>query len=113
MAKKGATGFGDNDAQILIPFGAGRFGLFGTDRIKRHLGARRVRGLRSPPRWARSSLRSAARTAFRRTSDDFNVKNQADILNTLNEATQTFTALLAGIAAVALLVGGIGIMTSC
>src|SRR4029077_7134692 len=33
LAPKGATGFGDNDKQILIPLGAGRFGLFGTDRL--------------------------------------------------------------------------------
>jgi putative ABC transport system permease protein len=38
------------------------------------------------------------------------VRNQSDVLNTLNEATETFSALLAGIAAVSLLVGGIGIM---
>jgi len=42
--------------------------------------------------------------------DDFRIRNQADLLNTLGEATQVFTSLLAGIAAVSLLVGGIGIM---
>ena len=41
---------------------------------------------------------------------DFNIQNAADMLETLNESSQTFTALLAGIAAVSLLVGGIGIM---
>jgi putative ABC transport system permease protein len=110
MAKKGATGFGDNDEQILIPFGAGRFGIFGTDRIN--------------DIWARAasedSVASAmgeVQRALRRTHripagrpDDFSVRNQSDALETLNEATQTFTILLAGIAAVSLLVGGIGIM---
>ena len=33
LARKGTTGFGDNDQQILIPFLTGRFGIFGTDRI--------------------------------------------------------------------------------
>ena len=42
--------------------------------------------------------------------DDFQIRNQADFLNTLGETTQVFTYLLAGIAAVSLLVGGIGIM---
>ncbi|HTY59580.1 MAG TPA: FtsX-like permease family protein, partial [Bacteroidota bacterium] len=42
--------------------------------------------------------------------DDFNIRNQADFLTTLGETTETFTMLLAGIAAVSLLVGGIGIM---
>ena len=41
---------------------------------------------------------------------DFNISNAADILSTFNETNQIFTYLLAGIAAVSLLVGGIGIM---
>jgi putative ABC transport system permease protein len=42
--------------------------------------------------------------------DDFQIRSQADFLNTLGETTQVFTYLLSGIAAVSLLVGGIGIM---
>src|SRR4030095_12225706 len=42
--------------------------------------------------------------------DDFTMRNQADFLTALSETTETFTFLLAGIAAVSLLVGGIGIM---
>ena len=41
---------------------------------------------------------------------DFNIRNSADLLATFNETNRTFTLLLAGIAAVSLLVGGIGIM---
>ncbi len=41
---------------------------------------------------------------------DFNIGNSAELLATFNETNQTFTMLLAGIAAVSLLVGGIGIM---
>ena len=41
---------------------------------------------------------------------DFNVSSQADILDTVNQVTGTFTALLTGIAAISLIVGGIGIM---
>jgi putative ABC transport system permease protein len=41
---------------------------------------------------------------------DFNVRNQASLLTTFEETTKTFTFLLAGIAAISLLVGGIGIM---
>jgi putative ABC transport system permease protein len=43
-------------------------------------------------------------------NDDFTIRNQSDFLTTLGETTQVFTYLLAGIAAVSLLVGGIGIM---
>jgi putative ABC transport system permease protein len=42
--------------------------------------------------------------------DNFQIRNQADFLNTFAQTTQSFTLLLAGIAAVSLLVGGIGIM---
>jgi putative ABC transport system permease protein len=41
---------------------------------------------------------------------DFNIRDQASLLNTVQETTQTFSFLLAGIAAISLLVGGIGIM---
>lgn len=41
---------------------------------------------------------------------DFSIMSQQDILNTANQATGTFTTLLGGIAAISLLVGGIGIM---
>ena len=41
---------------------------------------------------------------------DFVIMSQADILSTVSQVTGTFTALLGGIAAISLLVGGIGIM---
>ncbi len=41
---------------------------------------------------------------------DFSIRNSADLLEGLQETQRTFTYLLAGIAAVSLLVGGIGIM---
>jgi putative ABC transport system permease protein len=44
------------------------------------------------------------------TLADFSVVNQADILATASSVTGTFTILLAAIAGISLLVGGIGIM---
>ncbi len=41
---------------------------------------------------------------------DFRIMNQSDILSTASSITSTFTSLLSGIAAISLLVGGIGIM---
>jgi len=41
---------------------------------------------------------------------DFSISNAADLLQTFNETRQTFSLLLAGIAGISLLVGGIGIM---
>lgn len=43
-------------------------------------------------------------------SDDFTIQNQATILDTLSSVSTTLTFLLAGIAGISLLVGGIGIM---
>lgn len=43
-------------------------------------------------------------------SADFSIFSQQDILNTASSTTGTFTTLLSGIAAISLLVGGIGIM---
>ena len=43
-------------------------------------------------------------------SADFNIRNAADLISTFNETNRTFSMLLAGIAGVSLLVGGIGIM---
>ena len=42
--------------------------------------------------------------------NDFRIMNQAEILETASETAKTLTILLAGIAGVSLLVGGIGIM---
>jgi len=41
---------------------------------------------------------------------DFRIQNMADILDTVSTVTSTFTSLLAAIAGISLLVGGIGIM---
>ncbi len=41
---------------------------------------------------------------------DFSIMNMADLMQTVSDVTGTFTTLLAGIAAISLLVGGIGIM---
>jgi putative ABC transport system permease protein len=43
-------------------------------------------------------------------SADFNILNQADIVETASSVTETFTTLLAAVAGISLIVGGIGIM---
>jgi len=67
---------------------------------------------------AEMDLAQAEVTAILRTlhglqtgaENDFTVQNQADILSTVAQTTGTFTTLLGSIAAISLLVGGIGIM---
>ena len=56
-----------------------------------------------------SAIRRSHRIAPEKPSD-FSIRNQSDFLTVLSESTQTFTVMLADIASVSLLVGGIGIM---
>ena len=44
------------------------------------------------------------------TKADFSIRSQQDMLNTVSSVTGTLTSLLSGVAAISLLVGGIGIM---
>ena len=58
---------------------------------------------------AESILRESHKLAAG-TDDDFDVMNQSQIIQTASQTAQTLTALLAAIAGVSLIVGGIGIM---
>ena len=108
--KGGATGFNDPDDQVVIPLSTGRFRVFGTPNL-------RSINVLAPSEDAIPQTMAEIQRILRREHrlpvgrpDDFQIRNQADFLNTLGETTQVFTYLLAGIAAVSLLVGGIGIM---
>ena len=108
---KGQTGFGMNpDEQILIPLNTARFRVIGTDRL-RSIGVLAESEEKIPD--AMASTQKILRREHRLTTgrpDDFTMRSQADFLNTLGQTTEVFTYLLSGIAAVSLLVGGIGIM---
>ena len=108
--KGSGSGFGSADDQVFIPFGTGRFRLFKTDRLD-DLFALASSEAELPD--AINEITLALRRSHHLTydqPDDFRIRNQADFLSTLSETTQIFTHLLAGIASVSLLVGGIGIM---
>jgi len=110
LAPKGAEAGGDGDQQVLIPFQAGRSGVFGTDRIN---DIWTLVSSEDSITVAMAEITGALRRAHRlrpEQPDDFSIRNRADILETMGETTRTFTLLLAGVAAVSLLVGGIGIM---
>ncbi|MCC7195775.1 MAG: ABC transporter permease [Gemmatimonadaceae bacterium] len=108
---KGAgTGFGDPDDQILIPIQTARFRVIGNNRV-------RSIGVLAPSEEEIPETMADIQQILRREhhlrpgkDDDFQIRSQSDFLNTLSENTQTFGLLLAGIAAVSLVVGGIGIM---
>jgi putative ABC transport system permease protein len=111
LAPKGqAGGFGNPDDQVLVPIQTGRYRLLGNDRL-RSIQVLAFSEERIPETMA--EIRRILRREHRLTTDqgdDFSIRNQSDFLATLGETTQVFTWLLAGIAAVSLLVGGIGIM---
>jgi putative ABC transport system permease protein len=110
LASKGGGGFQNPDDQVLIPLQTARYRLIGSDRL-RSISVLSTSEEEIPVTMAEISkiLRREHRLPAGR-EDDFTIRNQADFLTTLGETTQVFTALLAGIAAVSLLVGGIGIM---
>ena len=111
LASKGqASQFGNPDDQILIPIKTARFRVMGNDRL-------RSISVISPAEDSIASTMAQIQRILRHehrlkqgAADDFQIRSQADFLNTLGETTAVFTYLLAGIAAVSLLVGGIGIM---
>ena len=111
LASKGNSGgFGNPDDQVLVPITTAQFRLFGTDRL-RQIGVLAASEAQIPN--AMADIQRILRREHRlRVSvpDDFQIRSQADFLSTLGETTQIFTFLLSGIAAVSLLVGGIGIM---
>jgi putative ABC transport system permease protein len=110
MAQQGTTGFGDGDEQILIPFQTSRFQVIGTDRIDDIWALVDTEdSLPSATAEIQAAIRRSHKTRIG-APDDFRIRNRAELLGTLSETTATFTLLLAGIAAVSLLVGGIGIM---
>ncbi|HEY6195142.1 MAG TPA: FtsX-like permease family protein, partial [Candidatus Eisenbacteria bacterium] len=109
-AKGGGPGLGNADEQILVPFNTGRFRLFGNDRLNDIMA---LASADSTVPDAMAEIQSALRHAHRIPQgrpDDFTIRNQSDFLTTVGETTAVFTLLLAGIAAVSPLVGGIGIM---
>ncbi|MBI2795389.1 MAG: ABC transporter permease [Gemmatimonadetes bacterium] len=110
LAEKGTTGFGDGDEQVLIPFSTGRFRVFGTDRVNDIWAlAASEDSLESAMAEVQAAIRRSHRIRPGRP-DDFRIRNQSDFLVALSETNATFAMLLAGVAAVSLLVGGIGIM---
>ncbi len=109
-SKGQSTPFGNPDDQVLVPITTGRFRLFGTDRLR---SVSVLAKSEDSIDVAMADIQRVLRREHRLTTgkpDDFMIRNQADFLNTLGETTAVFTYLLSGIAAVSLLVGGIGIM---
>ncbi|MBU6366070.1 MAG: ABC transporter permease [Gemmatimonadetes bacterium] len=109
-SKGQASPFQNPDDQVLIPLGTARFRVLGTDRVRSiSVLARSEAEIPEAMAEIEKILRRAHRLP-REREDDFTIRNQADFLTTFAETSKVFGSLLAGIAAVSLLVGGIGIM---
>jgi putative ABC transport system permease protein len=111
LSEKGSQGsFSNPDEQILIPLETARYRVMGTDRLRDI--AVKV-GDVSNMNLAMIEIERVLRRQHKIRAgqdNDFQIRNQTDLLATLQQTTETFKYLLAGIAAVSLLVGGIGIM---
>lgn len=107
---KGGTGFQNQDDLVWVPLTTAQKLLFGAD----YLTSIALEAKSSDDMVEASDQVGYLLLARHKISDpaqaDFSIFSQQDILNTASSVTGTFTALLSGIAAISLLVGGIGIM---
>jgi len=111
LSKKGATGMGDDqDDVVMVPLDTA---LYRLSRSK-YLNSIEMSVVRSDfMDQAQTEVESIMKEAHRigvGETEDFNVMNQSQIIATASQTSKTLTALLAAIAGVSLVVGGIGIM---
>ncbi len=107
---KGGTGFGNADEVVYIPLTTLQRFLTGNDTISTINIEATSAGVMSSLQQAVNDTLIVSRNVKDPTSPDFRVMSQSDILATASTITGTFTILLASIAGISLLVGGIGIM---
>jgi len=107
---KGGTGFFNQDNIIFVPLTTAQKQLFGQN----YLSSIALEAKSSDVMIEAQNQVGYLLLARHKLSDpadaDFSIFSQADILTAASSTTGTFTTLLAGIAAISLLVGGIGIM---
>ncbi|HMC20855.1 MAG TPA: ABC transporter permease [Thermoanaerobaculia bacterium] len=110
LAAKGQTASGsDSDDVILIPYTTATARLSGRSFIPQILAS--TASEQDIPA-AQDEIRTILRESHKITdnNDDFTVRNQTDLAQAAESSTQVMTLLMASIASISLLVGGIGIM---
>lgn len=108
-ASQGSSGMNNNDDVVFIPISTAQDRLIGNKYIRSiFIEATSADTMTTAQNEITSALRSSHN--IQNGKDDFTITNQADILATMENVTKTLTMLLGGIAAISLLVGGIGIM---
>jgi len=114
LAKKGQSPMGqDYDDAVFIPVSTFRSKIQGG--LKNYLSGVIMVGAVSAQATSRAERQIASLLRDRHhlmagSDDDFSIRNLTEMANAQAQGTRTLTALLAAIAAVSLLVGGIGIM---
>ena len=110
LDEKGGSGWFNQDEQIFVPLETAQFRLLGTDRVSQFkVVVESEAAIPVAMVQIEDVLRREHRLPLGR-ENDFWISDSVQFLEMAQETTQTFTMLLAGIAAVSLLVGGIGIM---
>jgi macrolide transport system ATP-binding/permease protein len=106
LSEKGATPFGsDQDDTVLVPLTTGAMRLFGQP----HLDTITVKVAELDTMDATEQAVKDLLLARHRT-EDFRVRNTASLIETVEQTQNTLTILLGSVAAISLLVGGIGVM---
>lgn len=107
---KGGTGFSNQDDIIFIPITTAQKYLSGEKYVTSiYVQSENQSSLTSIQNQI-SNLLLTRHKISDPTLADFQIMNQADIVSTASSVTGTFTMLLAAIAGISLIVGGIGIM---
>lgn len=106
LSPKGATPFGsDQDDVVMVPLSTSFMRLFGHQYVSTIM--LKVDDTNQIDAIQRSITQLLIR---RHQTQDFRVRNTASILQAANDTQQTMTVLLGTVAAISLLVGGIGVM---
>jgi len=110
LKSKGDQGWFNPDDQVIIPYSTAMKQVLGVDYLREiDIQAQEDADLDAVVADTTRLLRKRHRIQPG-AEDDFNIRNQAELLEMASTATLTFTILLGGIAGISLLVGGIGIM---
>jgi putative ABC transport system permease protein len=110
MAPKGSTGFGqDQDDAVYVPYTTVQKKLQGIQHIN-NISISAETPDTAPVSAALSDLLRTRHKLLGNDPDDFMIRTQEEMASVRTETTRTMTTLLAAIAGVSLLVGGIGIM---
>jgi len=111
LPAKGATGFHDQDDTVVIPITTAMYRVFGKDYIDSiSVEANSPGAIDTAQENISKLIIKEHRLVTKDEQDSFQIRNMADIKNTLEATTKTMSLLLGTIAAISLLVGGIGIM---